>query len=98
MDASAAVPPSPKRHPVRLPNCGNEFFQRSFDALATQPTRNRFDEPPENRGETSAQPESFHPNVDAGVLLDECREAAGAPQISAVASGRKQVLVGLAHV
>jgi hypothetical protein len=87
-----------RQHTVLSPNGCDEFFQRSFDTLATQPARNRFDEPPKQRGKASAEPESFHLDVHAGFVFGQLRETAGAPQISAVASGRKKVLVGLARV
>src|SRR5262249_12241018 len=72
--------------------------QRTLDALATQPTRNGFDEPSKEWRKASAEPERFHLDIHAAVVFAEAREAARAPQITAIASGRHEALVGLAGV
>src|SRR5262245_17006933 len=37
----------------------SKLLQRAFDALAAQPARNRFDQPPEQSREASAEPEGL---------------------------------------
>src|SRR5262245_16013018 len=62
-----------------LSNSGNELLERSFDALATEPARDGFDEPAEQRRRASAEPERFHLDGHAVVVFGELREGARAP-------------------